>query len=224
MLFFDGRARLNASAYYIDWDNIQQGVGIGSCGFGFTINAGQAQSTGFDLEATYAVTDQLTVGTAIGYTDAEFKETVLGGPAAVVPIVTDGDSIPGPPWTVTANGQYDFTVLGAEAFIRFDYQFNSEGPDDTPGLNLANRSPVLPPLDPLVARPQPETHALSLRAGVLIGSVNASVFVQNLLNDNPNLGRGDLAFRPAPFGLDTHNYTGRTLTPRTVGATITYRY
>jgi outer membrane receptor protein involved in Fe transport len=221
---FNGRGRLNASAYYIDWDNIQQGVGIGSCGFGFTINAGEAVSLGFDLEASYALTERLIVGTAIGYTDAEFKETVLGGPAAVVPIITDGDSIPGSPWSVAVNGQYDFTVFDADAFIRFDYEFHSEGPDDTPGLNPVNRSPVLPPLDPLVARPEPERHTLSMRAGALIGNANISVFVQNLLNENPNLGRGDLAFRPAPFGFDTHNYTGRTLTPRTVGATITWRY
>jgi outer membrane receptor protein involved in Fe transport len=222
--FFDGRGRLNASGYYIDWDNIQQGVGIGSCGFAFTINAGSAVSAGFDLEASYALTDQLTVGTALGYTDAEFKETVLGGPAAVVTIITDGDSLPGAPWTVTLNGQYDFTVFDADAFVRFDYEFRSEGPDDTPGLNPANRSPVQPPLDPLVARPAPETHTLSMRAGVLLDRFNISVFVQNLLNENPNLGRGDLALSPAPFGVDTHNYTGRTLTPRTVGATITYRY
>ena len=220
-VLFNGRGRLNASVYHIDWDNIQQGVGIGGCGFGFTINGGKAENQGFDLEASYLLTDHLTLGTAIGYNDAEFKETVLGGPTALVPIISAGDKVPGSPWSVTLNGQYDFIVLETDAFIRFDYEYHSQGPDDTPNLNLAN----IPPgtfIDPLVLVPTPETHLLSMRAGVQIGNINASVFVKNLFNENPNLGRGDVAFFPPP--VDTHNYTGETLTPRTIGATLTYRY
>ena len=224
-VLFDQRLRLAASAYLIDWDNIQQGVGLASCGFSFTFNQGKAQSTGFDIEASFSATDQLTFGMAAGYNNAEFKETVFGGPQAAVPLVSDGDHIPGSPWTVTANGQYDFDILGRDAYIRFDYEFHSEGPDDTPALDPANRSPVLPPLDPEVAVPTPATHLLSLRAGAVIGNADISVFVRNLTNENPRLIRAELAFVNAvPYGLDPHNYTGQTLVPRTVGATITYRY
>lgn len=126
-------------------------------------------------------------------------------------------------WTFTASGQNDFALFNSDAFFRFDYQYRSESPDDTPGLNPASRSPVLPRLDPLVAIPTPETHNLALRLGVDADNANISLFVSNLLNENPNLGRADLAFSPAPFCLDTHNYTGQTLVPRTVGVTITYR-
>lgn len=218
---FNGRGRLNASIYYIDWKDIQTLVGIGGCGFGFTVNGGKAESQGFDLEASYLLTDNLTLGTAVGYNDAEFKETVLGGPSALVPLISAGDKIPGSPWTVTLNGQYDFVIFEKDAYIRFDYEFHSEGPDDTFTLNLAN----IPPgtfIDPLVLVPTPETNLLSMRAGLQIGNVNASIFVKNLFNDNPNLGRGDVAFFPPP--IDTHNYTGETLMPRTIGATVTYRY
>jgi outer membrane receptor protein involved in Fe transport len=219
-----GRGQLNGSAYYIEWDNIQQNVGIGSCGFGFTINAGSAVSQGFDLEGSLAVTDRLTLSTALGYNDAEFQETIFGGPGAVVSQVSEGDHLAGAPWTFTASGQYDFFLLDTNAFLRFDYEYRSEGPDDTPGLNPANRSPVLPPLDPLVAIPTPETQNLSMRLGADLGeSANISFFIRNLTNENPNLGRADLAFSPAPSGLDTHNYTGQTLIPRTFGVTLTYR-
>jgi outer membrane receptor protein involved in Fe transport len=219
-----GRGQLNGSAYYIEWDNIQQNVGIGSCGFGFTINAGSAVSQGFDLDGSLAVTDRLTLSTALGYNDAEFQETIFGGPGAVVSQVSEGDHLAGAPWTFTASGQYDFFLLDTNAFLRFDYEYRSEGPDDTPGLNPANRSPVLPPLDPLVAIPTPETQNLSMRLGADLGdSANISFFIRNLTNENPNLGRADLAFSPAPSGLDTHNYTGQTLIPRTFGVTLTYR-
>jgi outer membrane receptor protein involved in Fe transport len=217
-----GRGQVNASAYYIDWDNIQQGVGIGSCGFAFTINAGSAISQGFDLEAAFNVTDKLVLSTALGYNDAELQETVFGGPGAVVSQISEGDHLPGAPWTFTTSGQYDFGVFDTNAFLRFDYQYRSEGPDDTPGLNPANRSPVLPPLDALVARPTPETHNLSMRLGAELGDfADISFFINNVTNENPNLGRADLALRAVP--PDTHNYTGQTLTPRTIGITLNYR-
>jgi iron complex outermembrane receptor protein len=214
-----GRAQISGSVYYIDWQKIQQGVALASCGFAFTANLGEAISQGFDLDASFRVAPGVTLGTAIGYNDGEYQETVFGGPAATVSLVSKGDKIAGAPWTATLNGQYDFSVAQRDAFVRFDYEFRSKGPDDTPGLNIANRSPVLPPLDREVAVRAPSTSLLSLRAGVQLGGANVSVFVRNLLNENPLVTRADLSFGPPP-----HGYTAQTLVPRTIGATVTYRY
>jgi iron complex outermembrane recepter protein len=216
-----GRGLVSASAYYIDWENIQQGVALAGCGFGFTTNLGKAVSQGFDLEASFQITDALTFGTAIGYNDAEFKETVFGGPAAVVPQVSKGDKIPGSPWTATANGQYSFSMFDQAAFIRFDYEYRSKGPDDTSGLNLTNRAPTPPPNLAILVR-APETSLLSVRAGMQVGAANFSVFVRNVLNENPNLAPGDLAINW--FAGDPHGFTGQTLVPRTAGMTFSYRY
>jgi outer membrane receptor protein involved in Fe transport len=215
----DGRAQISGSAYYINWKDIQQAVVLGSCGFQFTANLGKAVSQGVDLDASFRLGSSLTLGTAIGYNDAKFKETVFGGPGATVSLVSDGDHIPGAPWTVTLNGQYDFTVGAREAFVRFDYEYRSQGPDDTSALNVANRSPVLPPPDPETFVRLPATSLLSLRTGVQIGGANASFFVKNLLNKNPLVTRADLSFGGPP-----HGYTAQTVLPRTVGATLTYRY
>jgi iron complex outermembrane receptor protein len=220
----DARAQVNTSVYYIEWDDIQTGVIAPRCGFGFTINGGRAEIKGFDLEASWLATDQLRLGIAFGYNDAEYTDTVYGGPAAVVSQIDAGDSIPGPPWKLNLNGQYNFVVLERESFVRFDYEYQSEGPEDTPALNLANRNPVLPPPDPYTFIPSPDTHMLSVRAGTRIGNFNISIFAKNLLNDNPNLGRGDEAFSPVPYGPDAHNYTGYTITPRTIGAMVVYHY
>jgi hypothetical protein len=70
-----------------------------------------------------------------------------------------------------------------------------------------------------VAVRTPSTSLLSLRAGVQLGGANVSVFVRNLLNENPLVTRADLSFGPPP-----HGYTAQTLVPRTIGATVTYRY
>src|SRR6185503_11135703 len=109
-VFNEGRAQISGSAYYINWKDIQQGVVLGSCGFQFTTNLGKAVSQGVDLDASFRLGSSLTLGTAIGYNDAKFKQTVFGGPGATVSLVSDGDHIPGAPLTVTLNGQYDFRL------------------------------------------------------------------------------------------------------------------
>ncbi len=220
--FFGGRAQINGSAYYIDWKNIQQNVALASCGFAFTINAGKAISQGFDLDATFRLTDQLSVGGSAGYNDAEFQKTVFGGPTALVPLVSKGDKLPGSPWTLTLNSQYNFNLFERDLYVRFDYEYHSQGPDNTAALDLKNRSPVLPPADPLVFQPTPEMNLLSARAGIKIEGADVSIFVKNLLDEHPNLARTDLNIKSNP--LDTHGYTGLTLIPRTWGATISYRY
>ncbi len=58
----NGRSQISASAYYIDWKNIQQGVGLASCGFAFTSNLGKAVSQGFDVESSFRPVPAITLG------------------------------------------------------------------------------------------------------------------------------------------------------------------
>ena len=219
-----GRAQLNATVFYIDWRDIQTALMAPMCGFGFTINGGNAEIMGFDVEATWMATDQLRLGIAAGYTDGEYTETIYGGPEATVSLLSEGDSLPDAPWKLMLNAQYDFLVLDRKSFIRFDYEYESEGPDDSAGFNLANRNPVDPPPDPYTWIPRPDIHQLAVRAGTQIGNFNISIFAKNLLNDNPNLGLDDRAFSPVPYGDDAHCYRGLTVTPRTIGVTVVYHY
>ena len=138
--------------------------------------------------------------------------------------MSEGDKIPGPPWTLALSAQYDFYPFDTNSFIRIDYEYHAEGPDDTYLLNLENRNPALPPVDPYTFIPAPDRQNLNLRIGTQIGSFNISLFIKNLLNENTNIGRGDLAFTPVPYGADAHNYTGQTVVPRNMGLTVVYRY
>ena len=48
--------RIATSVYYIKWNNIQQSIYIaGSCGLQFIDNVGTAVTTGFDLQAEWAL-------------------------------------------------------------------------------------------------------------------------------------------------------------------------
>ncbi len=131
-----GRAQISASAYYIDWKNIQQGVALASCGFQFTTNLGKAVSQGFDLGCLVPrwVQPDFSARRSATTTPSSSRPCSVGRSGSVS-LVSDGDPHSRAPWTATLNGQYDFNIAQRDAFVRFDYEFRSKGPDDTAALN-----------------------------------------------------------------------------------------
>ena len=96
----DGRLSVNAAAFYVDFDNIQQRILL-TCGFDFVGNIGAAKSSGFELEVSARPVDGLFLQAAAGYTDAQFTETVPG-------IANDGDPLQQvPEWTFSATVDYE---------------------------------------------------------------------------------------------------------------------
>ena len=178
----DGRVRLAASAYYIDWSNIIRAVGdLGNCPYAFTTNLGTATSKGFDLQLDFTPVDALNLSVAVGYNKAKFSDTIRAT-GADRDIVTAGHTLGGSPWTMVTTAQYDFDIGGSEAYIRAVYEFRSRNNGLTP-----TRDPGNPNYDPLLL-PIPEIHDLQLRAGVAIDhSWDVSVFVKNALNKHPLL-------------------------------------
>ncbi|MEQ8693155.1 MAG: TonB-dependent receptor, partial [Pseudomonadales bacterium] len=69
----DQRLTLNAAVFHSVWSDIQTTVLL-DCGFGFTGNAGEAESTGFEVEINAQVTNNLTLGVNLGYNNAEITK------------------------------------------------------------------------------------------------------------------------------------------------------
>lgn len=204
---FNGRLQADLSVFYIKWNNIQRFVDLPLCGSGFIANTGSATSKGFDLSLQGRVTDNLTLGVVLGYTDATFDETVIGGATAI--LVEKGDSsLDGPGLTFTVSGQYDFKVLNdKDAYARFDYSYAGKEEALNPrvfGVNLEDR-------------PAPQTEQLNLRAGVKLDNFDVSLFANNLTNEHAGLSRLQ-TFPGAPL------FTNVTYRPRTIGITASYRY
>ncbi len=209
---FDRRMAISASAYYVKWSRIQQANLLTSCGFQYTANLGTAVSKGFDLQASVRVSRALSVEMSVGYTDARYSKTTGSGPAPGSPIlVNKGDALGGPPWTVAIGAQYDTRVWGHDAFVRADYEYASHNGWLTPAL------------DPLTATPDsalaadPATNFLSLRAGVTLRRLDLDLFMDNVLDSRPQL---DLNHQDQ----NTLLLEARTLRPRTIGMTASYRY
>jgi iron complex outermembrane receptor protein len=206
--FLDRTLQLDTSVYYLKWSGIQESVPLPGCGFQFTGNLGQAESKGFDFQGQYTI-GPIVAEAAIGYTDAHYTQTLTSGDAV---LVNKGDAIPNvSPWTVALGAQYNFELNGHQAFARFDDEYTSQQTRLTaatdPDTHSYDAGLVLPSA----------TNFLSLRAGVLVGGANVSLFVDNVANALPQL---TLSHEDKYTLL----YTQTTFRPRTMGVTATYRY
>ncbi len=211
--WFGGQLSTQASAYYINWNKIQQDVYLPLCGLQYTANLGQAVSKGFDLQAEWAISDSWHADLTLGYTDARYTANTYSADGSL--LVANGDAVGGQPWispwSVTAGLEYDFEAYGNDSYVRVDDEFKSA---NTWPLNTQN--PLSESYDPhLVA--DPSTNFVSARAGTTVGTWDMSLFMNNVFDSHPQL---DLNHQDA----NTVLYEASTFRPRTTGVEVTYRY
>ena len=71
----DGKATLNAAAFYINWQEIPVAA-ADECGSFRLLNASSARSVGLEVEATWSPTDRLDFAAGFSLTDAELREDI----------------------------------------------------------------------------------------------------------------------------------------------------
>ncbi|MDY6946747.1 MAG: TonB-dependent receptor [Pseudomonadota bacterium] len=206
---FDGRLQLDASAYQIDWKDIQTLVNL-SCGFSPVLNAGTARSRGFDLAIRSQFTDHLNVSAAVGYMEATYKDDIFvdGG------LIVTKDDVVGSagsaaqvlaPWSVTLAPEYAFTLSsGVDMFVRAEGIFRSKNPGPFAIQNPQSVSYLT------TARTDPYNKLVNVRAGASWDQYSISLFVNNVANSQPELGR-------SVDGEGSSILLGRTFRPRTLG-------
>lgn len=94
-LALDGRAQLNASVFYILWDDAQVSGSTVNGGVPITVNARGARSQGADFTMSYHATPHWSFTTSYTYTDARLTAnapSIVDGKDAF-----DGDRLPGTP-------------------------------------------------------------------------------------------------------------------------------
>ncbi len=107
--------RINATYFYSDYQDMQVTVQRATSNDNFVarvVNAGQARIQGFELEGTYASTDNLTLNLGLGYIDAKFIEFINVDP-------TTGENVDQanelgiantPDWSINAGLSYDYVA------------------------------------------------------------------------------------------------------------------
>jgi iron complex outermembrane receptor protein len=209
-----GRIRANASAYHIDWSNIQTSAQLGPCSFAAIFNLGSAKINGFDLAIRAQFSKRVNLGVSLGYTKGTYNQSSSG-------VVTKGEQIGGPgfagnpaipPWVLAVDGQYDVPIGGRNTlYFWVQDVYRSRNPGPFSALNPANFISYNPGVVG-----DPATNEFNARVGLALGKVNLSVFANNLFNTQPQLSLADSQAGDPRF----YAYT---LRPRTVGLNLTFR-
>lgn len=190
--FAGGRVTINGAAYYIDWTNIQNSVGL-TCGFGFIANSGRATSKGFELEASVRPVAGLSLNGSISYANARIKRAAAGTQAHV------GDRLPlSPDWSGNVSAQYDRSLGGSlDGFVRGELNYVGKRWNQ-----FAGYGPAAVELDAYTTA--------NLRAGVQGEKWSVALFATNLFNTHIVYFRsvGGTAYnvvgQPRTIGLTTH--------------------
>lgn len=115
-----GRVTLNASAYYINWSDVQTRLRL-ECSYFFTDNKGKITSKGVELETTVKASPEITLVGSASYNSSKAKGDIPTVGAF------DGDRTPYfPAWTASAAFFYDRNVGSGSVHAQLSYQYQSE--------------------------------------------------------------------------------------------------
>ncbi len=114
--FLDHRLRINASAFYSDYTNIQFSVNRGDPDTGRSVavvdNAGKAEMKGFEIEIVAMPVERLMLSASLGHIDAKYTELDSG-----LPITLDTDFIKTPGWSLALSGKYSIPLGDAGEMV-----------------------------------------------------------------------------------------------------------
>lgn len=201
-------ATFQASAYNIDWSDIQRSRTLLACTSIFTENFGKAQSRGFEAQITLAPAEGLTFDIGVGYADATQRTTIPTLPGAAVPgtLLRKGDRF-ATPWVVNLAADYETPIgpgrVKGYGHVQYDYKSGWSQKPGNVGFN------------PLLAHVDAQ-NLVSARVGVRNGPIDVSLFVNNLLDDRPIIGRLNFS---AAERLQVQTYR-----PQTWGITAGYHF
>ena len=194
--WLDNQLQVNASVFYIEWDDLQLSLFDPTAG-GYITNAGEATSQGFELELLARPVEGLDLFAGIGLTDATFDRfrdqfgiDQSGNDLAFVPDVT---------WN--AGAQYRGKInKHANWYVRGEY------------INIGDYSFDAGNLD------GDRYSLLNLRLGFETANVRIEGWIRNALDDDYVL----VAFQPNPG--DPTLFVGEQGGPQTYGVTLSLKF
>ena len=228
----EGRLRLNAAVFHLEWDNLQfesfffLTPGDLSTNVDQIISIEEAEANGLEVEFAALLTDGLTVSGGLGYLDTEIKsDTTVQLSGGWRPSLFGLDLPKSPELTANLVGEYRWPIGGDnEAWIRLEYIHRDGQYSDMEGVtNRQLNGPA--PNNGLIHSSgpnefpyrSPDYDLLNLRAGVEWGQWSITGFVQNLTDEKyytgtqENFGVSGIRLRPNPLtfgGSISYTYGG----------------
>jgi outer membrane receptor protein involved in Fe transport len=194
-----GKVRLNATAFLIDWSNVQT-LNELSCSYAFFQNADKVQSTGVELEMSARVTSALTARINGSYTHAVADGAIPNIDAA------SGNHVPYfPQYLGSVGADYIVPMVNSDVKISADYQYHgSSGTQFNPTNPLYRVVPSYVNVDMAITY---ETDRWQ-----------AGIFARNLTNTNQVT-----LIAPDALGDEPGDQVAYAR-PRTVGARVNFKF
>lgn len=204
----DGRAEISASAFRINWSNIQSLIFLPTCGNIYTDNLGAAVSQGGDIDLQARILAGLTWRLSVGYTDAHYSQTRIV--ASGVTLAREGEPLPIPRVSGSTSVDFEHALFASEHTAYVNLTFDYAGSyDRNPPTGVFGEDPT--------TQFAVAVHSLSARGGVRFGALDVALFADNLTNSAPEVLRYHETNASSV-------YRGRTLRPRTIGLTAIYGF
>ena len=192
----DNKLSLNGAAYITEWSNIQQQIYLPTCGYFVTLNVGDAEIYGGELEASYRALPGLTLGATASYQHASITRTDNPSTVAV------GERLIDVPYeTATVSAEYDYPLADDRTLaVRGDYEWQgrSNGSYIVGNSNFYN----------------PSYGVLNASVGMETESYEVRLYAKNLADDRT------IIQRPT---IDTV-VEGYTVRPLTVGVSAKFKF
>jgi iron complex outermembrane receptor protein len=228
---WDNRVRLNASLYYLEWEDLQMESfrfltpGDLSSNFEQTINIDDAEAWGSEVELLAALTDRITLTAGIGYIDTEITSDTTAEITGGFTVELEGLELPkAPEWTYNASAEYRFPIGNNEAWVQLEFIHRDGQFADIEALTYQQTDGPSPNAgrsrDSIASHGDfpfrtPDYDVWNLRAGFNMEQWSFTAYVQNLDEEEyytgtqENFGSSGMRLRPHP---------------RTVGGNVSYSF
>ena len=195
--WLEGRLQLDATAFYVDWSDIQLRLQTPDF-FNYATNGGKAYSRGIELSAAWRPNDQFQWLSSVTWQRARLDEDlfILFAPEPA----PKGSRLPGTSdWSVNNNLSYRFDSRFSPT-LTLTHQYLSEGISD---LNSA--------VPGAVPNEQGDYNLFDLRFRMSFGNTDITLFGSNLTDERGVTrsvsevnGLGEGIVRPRTFGVTAH--------------------
>lgn len=194
--WLDGRLQLDATAFYVDWSDIQLRLQTPDF-FNYATNGGKAYSRGIELSAGWRPNDQFQWLSSVTWQRARLDEDLFILFAGTAP---KGSRLPGSSdWSINNNLSYRFDARYSPT-LTLTHQYLSEGISD---LNSA--------VPGAVPNEQGDYNLFDLRFRMSFGNTDITLFGSNLTDErgvtrtvSEANGLGEGIVRPRTFGITAH--------------------
>lgn len=219
--WLDGDLILNGSVFFIDWDTPQVATASINASTAITVNAGAAETKGFDLGANWRVNDNFNLRGNFSYTKAELTEGVPSlirsiSPPGFATVFEDGqpgDRLPGSPETqFSLFGSYTHELTGGnEIVVDGGYAWQ----DDV--LSLAGARGNSLTLDSF--------GRASLSVAYVTESWSVTGYIDNLFDEYSEASVFNTPlFNQTIAGANVRYYRTNVLPPQSIGIRLKYSY